>query len=368
MFLKKIVVFSFCASALLFAVEPKKEDKSNIERGYRFGEFQDSNSTQEQNNQKLSDEELEALGKDQNNLIKILLLQLKEQQKHTDLLTEIKDILSSEFSPKPKVLTLSDGTKCIENGGDERCNRMPMINEVKKIPVIANAYQNPTEENIKKRELWYAWYTTQVLSDAYTKGKVIMEMGPEYPLSTRPLGTVDATKGWDAPLSYLHKRNLVIKHSAGMQFDIYLGLNKALDMYSLVNLAYVARDNAELKFNLIFESHEAKKHWEKQYKNFFNSKYLAALPASVQPELFKENKVYTTPSLFINDSKNSKKTLIHVGKITQDDVYNKTVEYMLGNKIIERKDLSAQEFWNTEGSDQYIENYYNLNLGIDYEE
>lgn len=358
----KAFIFSSSLIFTLFVYGTEiKSDKSNIERGFRFGEFKDSNST-------LTDEEIEKLGKDQNNISKILALQLKEQKKHTELLTEIRDILQNEFSPKPKEIRLEDGTKCIENdGSDERCNRMPMINEVKQIPAIANAYKNPTIENIKKREMWYAWYTTQVLQDAYMKGQAIREMGPQYPLSTRPIGTVDSSKGWDGPLMSLHRKNLFMEHAQNFEFNIFLGMNKALDMYSLVALAYVVRDNPTIKFNLVFNSKESKKHWEKQYHNFYTANSLKKLPSFIQPEAFDEFKVYTTPSVFIKDLKNSKDTLIHVGKITELDLVNKSIEYMLNNKFIKRKDLSAQEFWNTKGSEDYMERYFNDNLGIDYE-
>jgi len=132
-------------------------------------------------------------------------------------------------------------------------------------------------------------------------------------------------------------------------------------------IVFIKKHLLFLKINLIFNSRDSKNHWEKQYKNFFTAKYLKRLSIFIQPEVYKEFKVYTTPSLFIKDKKNSKDTLIHIGKLTELDLINKTISYMLANKFIERKELSAIQFWNTKGSDKYLEKYYKSKLGIKYE-
>ncbi len=329
--------------------------KANIEKGFRFGEFKDSNETNDESLKNINPKDIG----------KILLLQLKEDKKHTKLLTEIRDILQSEYDPKAKMITVN-GKQCIENSSAD-CFKMPMINEVKKIPAIANAYKDPTLKNIKIRELYYAKYTKEVLRDAYLKGQAIRELGPKYPLATRPLGTVDSGAGWDGPIIQKHRKNLFLKHLNNFEFNLFLGLNNGLDMYSLVPLAYLVRDNPNVKINLIFNTRASKDHWEKQYKNFFTAKYLINLQVFIQPDAFKEFKIYTSPSLFIKDLKNTKDTLIHIGKLTELDLINKTIAYMLANKFIKRNDLSAREFWNTEGSDKYLEFYYKNKLGIDYE-
>ena len=273
-------------TASFLHAEQKNEVK--MERGFRFG---DVKSSEESDLEKATQKEL---------LQELVLLnrkQLKEQ-------IRIKEILESEFDPQPKMITLEDGTECVENSSS-KCFKMPMISEVKRIPAIAEAYKNPTLENIKKREMWYGTYTLNVLKDSYLKGQAIRELGPEYPLATKPLGTIN-NYGYDEVALKDYRKTLVDKHAKLFDYNIFIGLNKSLDMYSLVRLAYLIRDNPTWNFNLIFNSSESKKGFEKQYKNFFTAKYLKSAKAFVQPNAFKEFKVYTTPSIFLKDKKRIK--------------------------------------------------------------
>ena len=163
-----------------------------------------------------------------------------------------------------------------------------------------------------------------------------------------------------------YEQELVNKHAKQFEINIFLGINKSLDMYSLVRLAYLVRDNPKLKFNLIFNSIKAKKQWEKQYPSFFTSKFLKKLDSYVQPDSFKEFKVYTTPSVFLKDRKREKDTLIFVGRITQDDIVNRIIEYMIQHKDIKRNDLTASKAWKSDSSEDVVKDYYNETIGIDY--
>lgn len=320
-----------------------------IERGFRFGGITDNNDSDlSKKTQKQLLEELVKLNRDQ----------LKEQKR-------IREILENEFDPKPKEITLPDGTKCIENSS-AKCFKMPMIAEVKKIPAIRKAYENPTMENIKTRELWYAKYTDAVLNDAYMKGQAIRELGPKYPLAKRDLGTID-TQGLDSVVMNKYKKELVNKKINNFEFNLFLGMNESLDMYSLVRLAYLVKENPNWKFNLVFKDRGSKKHWEKQYKNFYAAKFLNGINAVVQPEAFKAFNVYTTPSWFVRDKKRGKDTLLYIGRASEDDMVSSMIEYMIKYKYIKRSDLSSRNAWDSQGGKDAIQYYYNRKLGIKYE-
>lgn len=343
-----ILFFVFSINFLHANQESSNETTAKIERGYKYGDGGDINSTKKK---KLSVEEM---------LSKLL----EESIKQTKLQKEIRDILQDEFAPKPKMMTLKDGTKCIENSS-AKCFKMPMINEIKRIPVYVNAYQKRDLESMKKKEMWEGKYVSEVLHLAYLKGQAIRELGPKYPLATRPVGTINNI-GYDSIVQKRYEQELVNKHAKQFEINIFLGINKSLDMYSLVRLAYLVRDNPKLKFNLIFNSIKAKKQWEKQYPSFFTSKFLKKLDSYVQPDSFKEFKVYTTPSVFLKDRKREKDTLIFVGRITQDDIVNRIIEYMIQHKDIKRNDLTASKAWKSDSSEDVVKDYYNETIGIDY--
>jgi len=324
------------------------KNSAKIERGFRFGGV----SKEDEELKKKTQKDLLA------ELVKLSRKQLKEQKR-------IREILENEYDPQPKMITLKDGTKCIENSS-AKCFKMPMINSIKKIPAIADAYKNPTLKNIKKRELWYGTYTLNVLKDSYLKGQAIRELGPKYPLATKPLGTINNI-GYDTVIDSKYQKSIVDKHMKNFKINILLGLNKSLDMYSLVRLAYLARDNPNWEINLLFNSQKSKTNWEKQYKNFHTSKYLQKLTAVVQPSAFKKLKVYTTPSVFLQDLKKDKNTLVFIGRITEGDVISRIIEYLIHNKYIQRKDLTSAKAWQSDVAEEVVKDYYNQSLGIKYE-
>lgn len=333
-----------------FAIAEDTSSKPKLERGFRFGDV--TKNSEEENLKKKSQKEL------LEELVKLSRKQLKEQKR-------IREILENEYDPQPKIITLADGTKCIENSS-AKCFKMPMINEVKKIPAIAEAYKNPTLKNIKTREMWYGTYTLNVLKDSYLKGQAIRELGPKYPLATKPLGTIN-NYGYDSLALKKYRKSLVDKHMSKFELNIFIGLNKSLDMYSLVRLAYLIKENPAWNFNLVFNSQQSKTDWEKQYKNFYAARYFKKANAVVQPSAFKEFKVYTTPSIFLKDKKKNKDTLVFIGRATQEDIISRVIEYMIQNKYIKRNDLTASKAWNSSSSENVVEDYFNSTLGIKYE-
>ena len=348
--LLKLGIYSLLVITFSFA---STKETADIEKGFRFGEFKDNNHT--------------TLGNvNKKDIKEILLLILKENKEQTKVQKEIRNILQNEFDPKPKMITLSNGKKCLENE-DVGCFKMPMINEVKRIPAISNALQKRDLESVKKKEMWYGKYVTEVLKLSYLKDQAIRELGPKYPLMTRPLGTIDSQAGWDGPILQKHRKNIFLKYLPHFEYNLFLGKNRGLDMITLVPLAYVVRNNPSIKINLVFDSRESKIHWEKQYKNFYTAKHLKALKSFIEPKAFDEFKIYTTPSLFLKDNKNSKDTLIHVGKFVELDLINKTIAYMIENNFIKRNELRATKSWDTNRSEDYIKFYYKNKLGIKYE-
>lgn len=333
-----------------FAIAEEVKSKPKLERGFRFGDVK-KDSDEEELKKKSQKELLEEL-------VKLNRKQLKEQER-------IREILENEYDPQPKMMTLPDGTKCVENSS-AKCFKMPMINEIKKIPVYVDAYQKRDLESMKKKEMWEGTYVLNVLKLSYLKGQAIRELGPEYPLATKPLGTIN-NYGYDSVALKKYRKSLVDKNMSKFELNIFIGLNKSLDMYSLVRLAYLIKENPTWNFNLVFNSQKSKKDWEKQYKNFYAARHFKKANAVVQPSAFKEFKVYTTPSIFLKDKKKKEDTLVFVGRATQEDIVSRVIEYMIQNKYIKRNDLTAAKAWNSSSSEKVVEDYYNNSMGIKYE-
>ena len=347
--MKKHIIVPAILLSIAGALFAQDDDKSpKIEQGFRFGDI----SKSKDDLKKVTEKQLLL------ELVKLNKKQLKEQKR-------IREILENKFEPKPKMMTLPDGTKCIENSS-AKCFKMPMIDSIKKIPVYVNAYQKRTLKAEKAKDLWEAKYISEVQKLAYLKGQAIRELGPKYPLATTRIGTIN-NFGLDSVAQSRYEKSIVNKYMHNFEINIFLGINKGLDMYSLVRLAYIVRDNPKWKINLIFKSTKAKNDWEKQYKNFYVSRNLLKLNTIVQPSAFKEFKIYTTPSLFLKDKKLHKDTLIFIGRATEEDIVSRILDYLINKKYIKRNELSRINAWKSPTSEGVVKDYYNDALGIDYE-
>jgi len=216
--------------------------------------------------------------------------------------------------------------------------------------------------------MWEGKYIQEILKISYLKGQAVRELGPKYPLATRPAGTIELNGADGLALEKL-KEKLTNEQMIGGNFElnIFIGLNKNLDMYSFSRFAYFLQDNQNWKINFVFRSSSALAQWKKQYTNFFPSKYFEKANMVIQPKAFKDFDVYTTPSIFLKDKKLNKDTLIFVGKMSQKDVTSRVIEYMIQNEYIKRNDLTASKAWQSDTSEEVVEKYYRRNLGVEYE-
>ncbi len=337
----------FASSSI--AKQQAANNQSSIEKGVNFGYTPNVNKKKLLN--KKTTKQLLA------QLVELNIKQLKVQ-KH------IEALLQSQFDPKPKIITVN-GKKCTENS-NAQCFRMPVINNIKKIPAIFNFYRHPTLKNAKIKEQWLAKYTNSILNDVYLKEQAIRQLGPKYNLTRNSLGTIDINGMSSLARTEFYKR-LVNKYDNRFQYIIFLGVNHNLDMFAMVRLAFFIEDNPKLDVRLIFPSKSIYKDWTKEYKAFSASSYIKKLPVYIKPNLYKKYKIYTSPSTFVYDAKLSKMTFILTGRFTGGDLYTAMIQYMIHNKIIKRGQLSGFAVWKSKSTNKIIKNYYTNFLGIPYE-
>lgn len=339
------------------AEEKRNGNNSALEKGFRFGNVKsDKDEKKDENVDKL----------DEKKIGKILKLLLKESKKQTKLQEEIRDILEDEYAPKAKMITMPNGRKCVENE-DAKCFKMPIINNIKKIPAIRNALTKRDLKSVTKQEQWYAEYIIQVSKLAYLKGQAIRNMGPEYKLATRVRGTTDPAAGFDSVMISNFRKQVFEENLKHFEFKIFMGINHGLDMYSLTSIANIAKKNPKVKMTLVFKSKEAVLKWKKQHKNLYVTRHLERWEILIDEPAFKKFKIYTSPSLVLRDLKNEKDTLAHIGKLTEAELIKETIGYMLANKMIKRSDLSSRNAWEKGAKDKQLKFLFENKYGVQYE-
>jgi len=327
----------------------QEQTTAKMEKGINFGNFDEKKKPK----------------KTKKTIPDLLADLLAESKKQTKLQTEIRDILKNEFDPSPKTIIGDDGKPCVANSS-AKCFQMPMINEVKGIPAIADALQNRDLASVKVKELWYGKYVGEVLKLSYLKAQAHRELGDKYPLAKNPVGSVNPAQGWGSVFKNNYRRQLFQNSLNKFEFNVFLGKNRGLDMYALYPTIKLLAKNKDLKMNLVFFSDKEYRHWLKQAKNISSFKKLKNITLMVQPDAFEEFKVHTTPSVYIRDPKKSKDTIIHIGRFVQRDLINKTLAYMVNEKYLKRSDLSNTKAWGSSNNDNKIEQYFKHGLGVEY--
>jgi len=342
------LLFILLSSNISLAIA-QDEKKPSLERGIYFGEKPKEKKTKLK--QKTEKELLMEL-------VEIAKQQLKEQKR-------IREILENEFDPKPKEITLEDGTKCIENSSD-KCFSMPIIPEIRGIPAIANFYKNPTKENAKIKELWMAKYTSRILDGAYISNQAIREMGDKYPLARMQTGSYDKAGAYNVALKR-YKKEIVNKFADRIIVDIFFGKNRGLDAFSMLKLIEFIEENPKLKMNFIFFDKKSQLWFEKQASNFTRGKVLLTKEYFIDSDSFKKYHIYNTPAILIEDHINKKTSLINIGAINSYIFYDKVIQYLIHNKIIKRNEFRADKVWGSEAAKDYMNTYYKHIIGVKYE-
>jgi hypothetical protein len=330
-----------------------KEKKSSFERGFRFGDVSDLNSTAKPKSTRAVTDILEEI-------LKVQKDQLKEQKR-------IREILEDQYDPQPKKIVV-DGKECIENSTAE-CFQMPLLHpDAKKVPVLAAFVRNPSVETAREYLRWYAKF----LKSAYRGGESIVLAVNQYGAQAYPMNfdrfDYDTPGAYSSVLKQKNNKLVLNTLSKEIEFYFFLGKNPDADLYAVDNYAKFTKELPDVKCHLVFYSEGSKKAFvalSSRLKNIgeFKDGLSSML---VSPEAFKKHNVYATPMVGMLIKSSNKMRSILVGRNSADGIIENAVDALEYDKVLKDAHSPGYEKWKRTGD--YSSKYYKDIYGVDLNE
>jgi len=293
------------------------------EQGWRFGKFDDSNSTTPKT-------EKEILAK----MLKVEQEQLKTQK-------EILKVLNNQFNPKPETIMV-DGKPCIANSS-AKCYKWLPVAEAKKYPIIAQFYSNPTEENAAKYMQWYSKH----VNHAKKAGVALMLAKYQYGdnasnYNIDRTGTIGAF-GANSTGNDEHIKKIFRDHMKDFYINVYLGRGLDADIFGLDGYNGLFEEFPKLKVNIIYYNEDVKKKLEAISKKFYIVRMIKshANTEKVSSYLFKKNGIYSTPTSQIVLKSNGESQILSLGKMGSLGFAKKVNQFLWFKGIIKENDYSS---------------------------
>jgi len=283
---------------------------------------------------------------DVNDALMAILYELRETRK------ELKQIKQYINPNAPHYITKKDGTKCLANS-DKDCFEMPIIQEGRNIPALANLMKEPTVENAEK------WLGVQgkLFNRANAMGVAIkfaaLNGGAEvYPVS-QTNSMYSATANNSTREKNLIKKKLQ-KYKDNIGTIVFLGetpvLEKSWGYESLSRMVYP--DKSLFNLLLVFKTQGSMDIYTDFYKKLKN-KELSSIYFSakkiVNPKLFKEYSVKVSPTVVAVYKDDKKgiffKNTIAKGFPTKSEIWYGYKEFLIYNKILKEKDFYGDNIW-----------------------
>jgi len=281
--------------------------------------------------------------KKQNELLKIIAIELKQNQKLQEKILDRLEYAFPNVTPK-YTINRKTGEKCLTNSSAD-CFVMPVIAEGQHIPVLKKFLRNPSPKNSAEWLKWQATYFNHVnqvsngLRFAYLQGG-----GKVYPVAT------DYTYGDSVifPISDTMRKareaQQILKLKDKIAYLIFIGQNKNQELNSRFYINIAQAQTSYLKnMNVIyvFPSKKAEG-WFRNYvlnylkqRGYYNPyKYFTSdnVKFTIRPDLFKYYNVRVTPSvvLFYKKDKKSKPIwqTIAVGRVSPDAIRSSTRAFL----------------------------------------
>jgi len=309
---------------------------------------------------KLSPSEKEKIEnqKEQNELLKIIAIELKENKKLQEKILDRLEYAFPNVTPK-YTINRKTGEKCLTNSSAD-CFVMPVIAEGQHIPVLKRFLRNPSPKNSAEWLKWQAVYFNHVrqvsngLRFAYLQGG-----GKVYPVST------DYTYGDSviAPISETMKKareaQQILKLKNKIAYLIFIGQNKNQELMTHfyehipqiqtsflkdMNIIFIFNSkNGEKWFKNYVLNYLRKRGYSDEYK-FFTSNHIKY---AIRPDLYAKYNVRVTPSIVLFYKKDNKSKpiwqTIAVGKVYPDIIRSSTVAFLEYYDIISQASFTEDK-------------------------
>ena len=335
------------ASLILQASEletpQQTEKKSNMERGWRFGEFDDKNSTTKKDDKRT----IKQL------LVGILDMEEKQLKVQKDILEAIKEIRN----PKPKTIIGDDGKPCIANSSAE-CYETLLEPEAIRYPVIGAYVKNPTVENAARYLKWYSKHTNKALDAGFALYLANTKYGDKAaPMNLKRGGFNDAY-GAEKKTIRVH-RNKMINGELSKEFDLYifLGRDFNMDAYAMTILSSFIKDIPNVNYSVVFYNADVKKKLTAFGDEFERMKIIidGAKKTYIGSNYFKQFGVYATPSIAVHLKKDNSTQLLVVGVLGSNAIQQKITNYLKFKKIIKPNNSVDYKVW---GDSTYVKDKF----------
>jgi hypothetical protein len=366
--MRRLITSSILLSSFLiaqnFPTQGNENKKSSIERGWRFGQFQDLNKTK-----KTKRTEAEILEE----ILKVQKKQLKVQKK-------VLAILQKQFDPQPKEIVVN-GKKCIANSSAE-CFDYPITPEAKRIPVMANWLKHPTVENAAKYQAWLSKWMGHVFDVGYSNSFAITQFGDKY--YKRHFITPGFVDGFGENADFEQKAEEKVIKALKNEIEIYifLGENSDTDTISIPELTeFYNKYSKNIDIGIIYPNKQVRDKLLRVFKPIKDKggKYIKKYNSIAGileinknvfygNDFFKKFTIYATPTILVRLKKQNEAQSVIVGRASVSDIEDRIVNYLKMKKVIPANYISNQKEYMVDSNNNYAKEklynkfYYDLNL------
>lgn len=325
-----------------------KEKKANAEIGWRFGNFDEVNSTVKRDEKK--------------SINRLLAEMLKTQKEQLKTQKKILKVLEDAYDPKPKTIIV-DGKPCIANSS-AKCYKWLPVPEAKRYPVIAQFFGNPT---IKTAAIYLQWYSKHV-NNALAAGTALYMAKNQYGenatnFALRRTSQMHPFGEFSSNLkSYLEK---VIKDNMDKFYlNIYIGRSLEADTYGLQGVYQILKQYPNVNFNIIYYNSDVKTKIALLGKKLYYIKDILKKSKNrkfVGDQYFKSAGIYTTPSIEVILKQDKSAQIITVGKASLTNFTAKLIKYLKLKKVIVENEID----YKTWDDSKYIKHNLQREYGVD---
>ena len=356
-----LLVNTLSATSTVVIDNSNAKTYNEIDNGYEdesgFAFYQDDKTDKQDTKKKHKNKKCDC-----NHIMETIDKMLKESKKQTKIQQKILDLISNEIDPKPKIITVN-GKKCIENSSAE-CFKMPITSEAKKTPALKAWMENPSIENTVTYLRWQSKFFKEVFKRGDSFPMAIAEQGSKaYPMLVNDGGYIDLF-GY-SPVKQA-KNKLMIEQFKKIPIFIFFGLNKDLDLVSIVNLKELIKKYKNLDITIVFENEHSKELFDSVIEGVYGTKKSKELfygsKIMIDSSLSKELNVYTTPAILVND--NDKPHIIYTGALKVSAFERAAYRYLEFNDKIDHEKLYNYNMWDkdVDFKQKYFEREFNIDI------
>jgi len=319
--IKKTLSMLMILTSLAYA-NNTKDAKSEI--GWRFGNFDDVNSTKE-------------APKTQKEILKKILSVQEEQLK---VQKDILDVLQKRFDPQPETIIVN-GKPCIANSSAE-CYKWIPEPEAKRNPVIAEFFSNPSKEKAAKYLQWYSKHTNNA-----KKAGVAMVMA-KYQYGDNATDFNSKKNGMLGSFGEISQAktsadiNTFKKYNDMFYMNLYLGRGLDVDLFGTRGIRNALEKFPKLTLNIIYYNQDVKNKLHAISKEYPNLKFiLNSRKEYVDKDLFTKNGIYSTPTIELVLKKDKSRQIIVTGNFGTTSMVKNAIEFLWLKKVIKENNYAS---------------------------